>query len=177
MRTHHPEPQYLALPEAGGLAPSETPRDQVYLYPGQVFASAKPARITTILGSCIAVCLFDTTRRVGGMNHFMLPHFAGNGVESARFGNIAMAELLARLASAGARIPLLQARVFGGSCMFAPMRDVALAGGHLGQKNEQFAREALAARGIRILETDTGGDRGRKLVFHTDEGKAWLTSI
>jgi chemotaxis protein CheD len=173
MRTHLPEPQYLALPEAGGLAPAEPPRDQVYLYPGQVFASAKPARITTILGSCIAVCLFDATRRVGGMNHFMLPYFAGNGVASARFGNIAMTELLAKLSAAGARIPLLQARVFGGSCMFAPMK----VDGHLGQKNEQFAREALAARGIRVIETETGGGRGRKLVFHTDEGKTWLTSI
>jgi chemotaxis protein CheD len=173
MNAHLHEPQYLTAPEAGGFAPAEEPRQAVYVYPGQVFVSAKPARVTTILGSCIAVCLFDVGRRVGGMNHFMLPHFAGNGVASARFGNLAMEELLAKLAAAGARIPHLQARVFGGSCMFESMAGA----GHLGKKNEAFAAETLAARHIRVLETDTGGNRGRKLVFHTDEGKAWLTSI
>jgi chemotaxis protein CheD len=164
---------YLVAPEPGGTAPQERPRDRVYLYPGQVFASAKPARITTILGSCIAVCLFDEARRVGGMNHFMLPHFAGTGEATARFGNIAMAELFTKLTAAGARLPFLQARLFGGSCMFESLQGA----GHLGRKNEQFARTALAERGIRVLESETGGSRGRKLVFHTDEGKAWLTSI
>ncbi|HET7436572.1 MAG TPA: chemotaxis protein CheD [Thermoanaerobaculia bacterium] len=162
----------LLAPEAGGLAPAETPRHMVYLYPGQVFASAQPTRVTTILGSCIAVCLYDAGRRVGGMNHFMLPHFAGNGVASARFGNIAMSELFAKLTAAGARIPFLQARLFGGSSMFG-----IVSPDHLGTKNEELARESLAARGIPILESNTGGPRGRKLVFHTDEGKAWLTSI
>jgi chemotaxis protein CheD len=175
MRALYDEPQLLQAPEAGGIQPpsAEAVREHVYLYPGQVFASAKPARITTILGSCIAVCLYDAGRRIGGMNHFMLPHYAGSGVESARFGNIAMTELFARLTALGARLPFLEARVFGGSCMFGP----ASTANHLGIKNEQFARETLAARGIRILETETGGGRGRKLVFHTDEGKAWLNSI
>jgi chemotaxis protein CheD len=175
MRTSFDESQLLLAPEAGGMQPQtpELVREHVYLYPGQVFASAKPARITTILGSCIAVCLYDAGRRVGGMNHFMLPHYAGSGVESSRFGNIALAELFARLTALGARIPFLEARVFGGSCMFGP----ANTANHLGTKNEDFARETLAARGIRILEIETGGGRGRKLVYHTDEGKAWLNSI
>lgn len=165
----------LVAPEPAGMQPqpAEQPREHVYLYPGQVFASAKPARITTILGSCIAVCLYDVDRRVGGMNHFMLPHFAGAGVESARFGSVAMNELLAKMTALGARITRLEARVFGGSCMFGTPNPA----GHLGTKNEQFAREFLAAKCIPIRETETGGGRGRKLIFHTDEGKAWLTSI
>lgn len=173
MRAQYEDSVALYAPEPAGTQPMERPREHVYLYPGQVFASATPTRITTILGSCIAVCLFDAGRRIGGMNHFMLPHFAGTGASNARFGNIAMAELFAKLTAAGARKALLQARVYGGSCMFGP----ATASGHLGSKNEQFAREILAAHGIPILDIEAGGGRGRKLVFHTDEGKAWLTSI
>lgn len=164
----------LCAAEAGGEAP-QTERAQVYLLPGQVYVSDQPTRITTILGSCIAVCVFDPMRGVGGMNHYMLPHYAGSGVASARFGNIAMTELLARMTAAGAHFPSMRARIFGGSCMFP--NATALSGAHLGEKNERLAREALVAHGIRIIETETGGGRGRKLVFHTDEGKAWLKSI
>jgi len=162
----------LLAAEGAGTQPIEEPRANVYLFPGQVHAAAKPTRISTILGSCIAVCLFDPARRIGGMNHFMLPHYAGAGAATARFGNIAMEELFAKLTALGARLPFLQARVFGGSAMFGTSGS-----NHLGMKNEQYAREILAARGIRILDIDTGGARGRKLIFHTDEGKAWLTSI
>ncbi|MGN6183529.1 MAG: chemotaxis protein CheD [Thermoanaerobaculia bacterium] len=175
MRTQYDDSLTLLAPEPAGTQPqpAEPMREHVYLYPGQVFASAKPARITTILGSCIAVCLYDVTRRIGGMNHFMLPHYAGAGQESPRFGNIAMDELLTKLTALGARIAMLEARVFGGSAMFGQPGNTA----HLGTKNEQYARDFLAAKLIRIVETETGGPRGRKLIFHTDEGKAWLTSI
>lgn len=162
----------LCAAEAGGEAP-QGERAQVYLLPGQLHATAQPTRITTILGSCIAVCIFDPARRIGGMNHFMLPHFAGAGVASARFGNIAMAELIAKMTALGAQRSSMRARVFGGSCMFP----VVTAGTHLGEKNERLAREMLRAAGIAIIESETGGGRGRKLVFHTDEGNAWLNSI
>lgn len=173
MSARYRESVMVAPEPAGSAPPFEEPRHQVYVFPGQVFASARPTRVTTILGSCIAVCLFDPMRRFGGMNHFMLPHNAGHGTATARFGNIAMAELFDKFTAAGSRLASLEARIFGGSCMFAAMDSA----GHLGQRNEQLAREALAARGIRILDADTGGARGRKLVFHTDEGKTWLTSI
>jgi chemotaxis protein CheD len=163
----------MIAPEGGGVM-AEPAFARIYLLPGQVYASAEPTRITTILGSCVAICLFDETRGIGGMNHFMLPHFAGTGVKSARFGNVAMDELLAQLQRAGARTPFLKARLFGGSCMFEPMRTAA---GHLGEKNAAMAAEMLAARNIPVVESHTGGTRGRKLAFHTHEGLAWQTLI
>lgn len=162
----------LSAAEPGGEAP-QVERPHVYLLPGQVHVAAQPTRITTILGSCIAVCVFDPMRRVGGMNHFMLPHYAGSGVASARFGNIAMTELLTKMTAAGAHPSSMRARIFGGSCMFP----TTMSGAHLGEKNERLAREMLAASGVRVIESETGGGRGRKLVFHTDEGTAWLNSI
>ena len=52
-------------------------RSAVYLHPGQVFVSPDPAVVTTILGSCVAVCVFDPVLRVGGTNHYLLPHWVG----------------------------------------------------------------------------------------------------
>jgi chemotaxis protein CheD len=84
-------------PGLGGALPS------VYPHPGQLFASAEPASVTTVLGSCVSVCLWDRDRGIGGINHFVLPIWAGNGTSSPRFGNVAMEALLARLVGLGAR--------------------------------------------------------------------------
>lgn len=144
-----------------------------YLQPGQLHVAQVPMVLTTILGSCVAVCLWDMRQRIGGMNHFMLPQLAGAGIKSPRFGNVAMQELLDRMIAAGGRLPYLRARVFGGSCMFELMKS----SNHLGQKNIQLALDFLSLRGIEIVQTEVGGDRGRKLRFHTDEGEAWSNSI
>ena len=153
--------------------PKEVMRIARYLQPGQLWVAETPMVITTIIGSCVAVCLWDSRVRIGGMNHFMLPQVAGNAVKSPRFGNIAMQELLDKMVAAGARLPFLEARVFGGSCMFTQMQSSH----HLGQKNIHLALDFLSLRGVDIVQTDVGGDRGRKLRFHTDEGKAWLNLI
>ena len=91
-------------------------RERRYLQPGQLVVSVMPAAITTILGSCVAVCLWEPHRGIGGMNHFMLPMAAGNGsASSPRFGPAAMEQLLTQVREAGARPPLLRARIYGGA--------------------------------------------------------------
>ena len=148
-------------------------RQRHFLRPGQILVSTAPAAVTTILGSCGAVCLWDEGRQIGGLNHFMLPHLAGSGVASPRFGHFAMTELLQQMQAAGGRPAFLQARVFGGSCMFEQMQSPM----HLGQKNVDLALEFLSARGIDVVDSAVGGSRGRKLIFHPDEGTAWLNLI
>ena len=148
-------------------------RERRYLQPGQMVVSTRPAAVTTILGSCVAVCLWEPQRRIGGINHFMLPMGNGGGsAASARFGPAAMEQLIEKLREAGARLPLLRASVFGGACMFE-----LPAAAQLGKKNAEVALEHLNRRGIEIVQTDVGGTRGRKLIFHTDEGATWLTLI
>jgi len=149
------------------------PRKTRFLQPGQLAVSAEPMQITTILGSCVAVCLWDSQRRVGGMNHFMLPLFAGAGASSPRFGNVAMAELLDGIRTAGGRLPFLQARVFGGACMFEQMESTT----HLGKKNVDLAIEFLSRNCIEVIQLESGGKRGRKLIYRTDEGSACLNLI
>jgi len=148
-------------------------RERRYLQPGQLLVTTVPAEVTTILGSCIAVCLWEPQRRIGGMNHFMLPMSSVSPSASARFGPAAMEQLIEKMRDAGARLPLLRAKVFGGACMFAGMESST----HLGQKNADVALDFLKRRGVEVVQTDVGGSRGRKLIFHTDEGTSWLTSI
>ncbi|HEX6770065.1 MAG TPA: chemotaxis protein CheD, partial [Candidatus Binatia bacterium] len=76
-------------------------RATAYLHPGQLFVAADSYAVTTILGSCVAVCLWDPVTRIGGINHFLLPTFSGQGIASPRFGNIAIKDLLDQLAELG----------------------------------------------------------------------------
>ena len=158
--------------EEGGTMP-ELHRERRNLQPGHLFVAERPTVITTILGSCIAVCLWDERKRIGGMNHFMLPIHAGAGATSPRFGTVAMEQLVTRLTDAGARLRHLRARVFGGACMFKEMQSPE----HLGAKNAALALEDLSRRGIEVVQCEVGGNRGRKLAFHSDSGAAWLTLI
>ena len=144
-----------------------------FLQPGHLVIATAPMQVTTILGSCVAVCLFDTTKRIGGINHFMLPLGSGRTTSSPRFGDVAMKELLSGVRNAGARLPFLQARVFGGASMFHEFKS----GASLGQKNVELALEFLGSAGIDIIEAHTGGNRGRKLIYRTDEGTVCLKSI
>jgi chemotaxis protein CheD len=163
----------FALPlDEGGTMP-EIGRERRHLQPGQLFVAQSPTVISTILGSCVAVCLWDPFKGIGGMNHFMLPLHAGSAMQSPRFGNVAMEQLVTKLCDAGARLPNLRARVFGGSCMFKAMQSPD----HLGSKNSALALEDLQRRGIEVVQSEVGGTRGRKLVFYSDTGAVWTNLI
>lgn len=147
----------------------------VHLHAGQVFASAQPCTISTILGSCVAVCLVDPVRGFGGANHYLLPiHVVGEGA-SARFGNVAVEQVVEKMLLLGSRKRDLQAKVFGGaSTMTTGGRPESES---LGAQNVDVARRALGRHGIPIVAEDTGGARGRKLLFRTDEGHAWIRKL
>ena len=160
-------------PRAATLAAAAPPQT-VYLHPGEVVASARPAVLSTILGSCVAVCLFDAKHGVGGMNHFLLPDSAGQARPSARFGDVAMERLLAAVLEAGARRSGLAAHVYGGGCVLAAF---CAGGSHLGERNVQAALRFLDDARIPVLQRDTGGRRGRRLHFHTHGGAAQARRI
>ena len=168
----------------GGLAeerdsagsPHDEGRDlvRVYLQPGQLYAAAQPSAVTTVLGSCVAVCLWDPVPAIGGMNHYLLPFFAGVGQGSPRFGNVAMTQLVDRLVGLGAVRSRLQAKVFGGACVLEAFQARQ---GHLGEKNAAVAVKLLEDLAIPIVSRDVGGRSGRKLIFHTDSGSVWVAKL
>jgi chemotaxis protein CheD len=153
---------------------ASTPRDAIYLHPGQLAFPSAPSTITTILGSCVAVCLWNVRRRRGGMNHFLLPEVVMNGHSSPRFGNVAVRMLIDAALFAGDSVADLEARVFGGACVLDAFRSSSQ---HLGEKNARAAKDFLHQRGVRIVAEDTGGTYGRKLIYHTDTGDVTVTTV
>ncbi|MGR3496418.1 chemotaxis protein CheD [Citreimonas sp.] len=127
---------------------------------GDFEISDKPDVIlTTVLGSCVAVCLHDPVRQIGGMNHFLLPYGDsggdGSGV-SMRYGTYAMELLINGLLKQGARKERLQAKIFGGARMNEKLRDI-------GSSNAAFAREFLAEENIPIVGESLSGKAARRI--------------
>jgi len=154
--------------------PEGSGRCSVYLLPGQLFASSEPSTVTTILGSCVAVCVWDPVLKIGGVNHYLLPYWVGNGHSSGRFGNVAIKLLIDKLLAFGSKKRNLQAKLFGGACVLEAMRDRE---DHLGMKNIRVARKLLEEEGIPVISDDVGGSHGRKLIFHTDAGSALVRHL
>jgi chemotaxis protein CheD len=148
-----------------------TQRTSYYLHPGQIFVSTESHAVTTILGSCVSVCLWDPISEIGGINHFLLPFDGGDAQGSGRFGNLAMRELVEKLLAIGAGQDRLQAKLFGGACVLEAFRNRP---NHLGGQNVEVARRMLAALNVPIIGEDVEGQNGRKLIYHTDTGSAWI---
>jgi chemotaxis protein CheD len=151
--------------------PEPRERSKFYLHPGQLFVSSEGHEVTTILGSCVAVCLWDSVAKIGGINHFLLPAFSGEGIASTRFGDVATKELIRQLLARGGRRHMLEAKIFGGACVVDAFQ---FRQNHLGESNARTAEDLLRAAGIPSSAQDVGGRRGRKLIFHTDTGAAWI---
>ncbi len=141
--------------------------ETLYLHPGQVFASATPTRVTTILGSCVAVTLWEPRRQIGGINHFLVPYRMTGRQATPRAANVAIEMLLEKMTALGAERRHLEAGVYGGACVLDAFRHRA---NHLGKQNVRVALVILEFQKIAVLHQDWGGRRGRKLVFDTGDG-------
>jgi len=149
-------------------------RQRVYVLPGQLHVSREPSEICTILGSCVAICLWDRYRLAGGMNHFLLPASREGKPASLRFADVATKALLEKLLLLGCRFPNLRAKIFGGSLMFQNQDRYAAS---LGAKNVAAALWLMKDAGISVAAQETGGTHGRRIVFHSDDGAAWSRRI
>lgn len=126
--------------------------------------------LTTILGSCIATCLWDPIAKVGGMNHFLLP---GKNLDTykvsqpnlQRYGINLMELLLNDLFRHGAIKPRLKAKIFGGAAIVKGLTDV-------GSMNSTFAESFLREEGIELVSKSVGGTFGRKIQFWPVGGRA-----
>ena len=124
--------------------------------------SEKP--LSTLLGSCVAVCLFDPALKIGGINHFMLPEMGRSkygDVDSLLSGNFAMEALLNALLGRGARKVRMQAKAFGGGTII----DTEQSSLSIGMRNADFAKEWLDRENIRLVSSDFLGPWSRKILF------------
>ena len=162
-----------AINDAGAAELSEKLRT-VYLYPGQLFTASQPLLVSTILGSCIAVCLWDDSARIAGINHYLLPSDPVRGQSDLRYGNRAIDRLIDEMVSAGAATQRLVAKIVGGASILGSGGNARQS---IGDQNAAVARQALQKYGIHISAEQTGGPRGRKLLFHTGTGCAFSKEI
>jgi len=146
----------------------------VYVHPGQQLVSADVGVLTTILGSCVAVCLHDAKLRVGGLNHFLLPNKCGPGDVAGRYAPSAIEELVDGMLACGCAQTRLVAQIVGGASVLAAFGESK---DHLGLKNVAAAHDVLASYGIPIIGADTGGTRGRKLVFAPRDGATFVQRL
>ncbi|MBL0740599.1 chemotaxis protein CheD [Chryseolinea lacunae] len=136
--------------------------------PSRIFFDVRPAEVKTILGSCVAICLFDPVLRIGGMNHYMLPYWTGEGRPSEKYGDIAIEMLVEKLLNAGSSSGSLRAKVFGGAEQFGDQPY------EVGLRNVECAKEVLYALNIPIVGFNVAGKKGRKITFTTDTGQVRL---
>jgi len=141
------------------------------LMPGEFYISENQEMITTVLGSCVSACVYDPNRRIGGMNHFMLPEKGGSNTdESARYGLFAMESLINELMKSGCRKADLKVKLFGGGQIVRNMSDV-------GRKNILFAKNFIYAEGLRLESSDLGLIYPRKVNFFPHNGKAMVKRL
>jgi chemotaxis protein CheD len=153
------------------------PYQEVYLHPGQAYISTEPVQISMILGSCAGVCLYDRRRAIGGATHYMLPQWEGPGAPSTRYGDVALDVLLKQFQIHGSSFRDLEAKVFGGACMFQAFRAEDGSDDHIGSRNISMALHTFSRLGIVIATRDTGGENGRKIKMQSDTGSVAVSVI
>jgi chemotaxis protein CheD len=135
-------------------------------------ASAAGGTVSTILGSCVSVVLWDAVARVGGVNHYVMPR-GMNGDAVGRYGNLSIRALHTRVISSGASARSLVARVFGGAHALASRGS----GRHVGDDNVEIAMSTLSCLDVRVVSRDTGGACARRLMVDLNVGLVQLSRI
>ena len=143
-----------------------------YLNQGECRISADPAvQLSTILGSCVAACIWDPQARIGGMNHFLLPFGSGTSIDgSLRYGAHSMEVLINGLLRQNANRSRLLAKLFGGAT-------ISTSFGRIGIENAAFARDFLATEDIPCQAADLGGSFARRVIFSPTTGRARVMQV
>ena len=144
--------------------------DAVKVLPGEYFVSEENLLIVTVLGSCIAACIWDGRAQVGGMNHFMLPDGDGDG--GGRYGSYAMELLINEMMKRGARRESMQAKVFGGGQVMASFTSM-----NVGERNTKFVLDYLQTERIPVVSQDVMDIYPRKVCYFPKSGKAMVKRL
>lgn len=143
------------------------------ILPGEYYVTSNQEVVTTVLGSCISVCVYDPVNLIGGMNHFMLP--SGNNdsdilSESFRYGDVAMEKLVNVILRHGGNKSALIFKAFGGGQIIKNMTNI-------GQRNISFLHKFMTMEGYKLSASDLGGPHPRKVVFNPLDGKVKLKRL
>jgi len=157
------------------IFPVDSNRPLLRIVAGEFAASDEPVVLQTLLGSCVAACLFDPVAKIGGMNHILLPGDDCPAITHShpRYGMYAMELLVARMEELGAIRNRLQAKIFGGAHVIS---SVALEFGP-GPRNISHVRDYLMRHSIPVIGYDTGGAMTRILHFVSDTFEIYVRKV
>lgn len=157
-------------------------KTRVIIEPGEYYVSDCDEILSTLLGSCVAACLYDPVNRLFGMNHFLLAyHQPVNGKallqsDAARYGIYAMEMLINALLKRGANKINLRAKAFGGGNVL-PLNKQGLQGGNIGKANSEFIRMFLKNEKIPLVVSSLGGNIGRMIYFMPEDYSVYVKPI
>lgn len=137
------------------------------VFPGQFIITSVPMLVSTVLGSCVSVCLWNRVTKVGAMNHYLLPGTENDKVNDASRGLPSIRMLVHSLLNRKLRLEDFDAKVFGGCNSLYIDHD----GFSVGERNIAMAFDVLKSFNITVAAQHVGGCYGRKIVFNTSTGK------
>lgn len=146
---------------------------RIFLLPGEIQQSREPACFSTLLGSCVSVCLYDRRTSSGGMNHYMLSTAPFKAEPSLRYGDYSIDMLVRMMRAGGSRDEDMEAYVLGG----ARVSESLVVGENIGAKNIALAKQELDRRNIPITKKNVGGDFGRKVYFWNRNGEVEIKKV
>ena len=143
---------------------------------GELFVTRDPSAVLACvgLGSCIAVCIYDTLSKTGGMAHIVLPQSNGTFSPSAKFADIAIPLLLEQMSNQGAYRRRLTVKLVGGARMGLLNNHVASS---IGEKNAEAVKSLLNREGVSVAAADVGGNHGRSVKLYLSTGKVIVKNI
>lgn len=131
-------------------------------------AQSPDIMISEGLGSCVAVVLYDASRRTGGMAHVMLPSSAPSALHPFWSADRAVRALMREMRRRGSLGADVGAKIAGGARLFPAYSGFSVG---IGAENVKSVRESLDRAGIRLIGSDVGGTHGRSVVVHLDTGR------
>jgi chemotaxis protein CheD len=147
----------------------------VFLQPGEYYVGGG-TRVRTLLGSCVSITLWHPRRRIGAMSHFVLADRgrARRGAPDARYGDEALALMVAELALLRVAPEQCEGKIFGGGDMFPEQAARKAQQPTVGRRNGEAARGLLEARGVTVVSQHLYGDGHRQIIFDINTGHVWV---
>lgn len=152
----------------------------INLRPGELIITDQPTIVTTLLGSCISICLYHPLKKIGGMCHCLLP--AKLGPQSNKlpysFVNDTISHMF-EVIEQDYHIPRreIKVKLFGGADVLEPKQPFGNSGKSIGLQNIEAARAVIERYGLEITSQKVGGDNGYKLFFNTRTGEVFLRFV
>ena len=145
----------------------------VNLAQGDYAVSDEPILLTTVLGSCVAACLYAPDKQMGGINHFLLPQAGASETDSSsfRYGIHAMEVLINSLLRKGAARDTLELKVCGAADVVSGLSN------RVGKANAAFIQLYAQQEQLNLVAADLGGDNPRRVVFNPTTGSMKVKSL